>query len=113
MHRGQTKTSRITAALCTAAITTAALAQQDIGEVKISNNYSQELNAQALAIPDQDRAWPLYRRALMPKPNSPTTSFSATPDSTGRHARASRAGPSPSRTSRPTSGPSRSSTSPL
>lgn len=71
MHRAPTAASRITAALCTAAITTAALAQEDIGQVQITHNYSQDLNAEALSIPEQDRAWPLYRRAIMAQTERP------------------------------------------
>lgn len=38
---------------------------KDWGEIKITHNYSNDLNAEALATPEADRAWPRYRDALM------------------------------------------------
>lgn len=35
------------------------------GSPKLSRNYLAELNAPALAVPEEDRAWPLYREAFL------------------------------------------------
>ncbi len=37
----------------------------NLAEIKITHNYSQDLNAEALATPEAERAWPLYRDAFI------------------------------------------------
>ncbi|MFQ5806130.1 MAG: hypothetical protein ACE5I3_06755 [Phycisphaerae bacterium] len=41
------------------------------GSPKLSRNYLAELNAPALAVPEQDRAWPLYREAFLKRSDNP------------------------------------------
>jgi len=43
------------------------------GEPKITHNYAAELNAPIEAIPEQDRAWPVYLEALRAIPAPPKT----------------------------------------
>ncbi len=42
------------------------------GSVKVKRNFASELNARVLAIPEEQRAWPLYRKAYLALGSWPT-----------------------------------------
>ncbi len=82
LWRGPVRTAQVTLATL-AIVYLVLLVRVNVGSVHLARDYIEEMNALALAVPDEQRAWPVYRRATLSVTQWPAllSSNDAHPDS--------------------------------